>query len=130
MATDFGSCWSCTTDLTMPSIMATGFRVVGEAIARRWQTPRGALVDDPNYGFDLSDYVNDDLGRGDLTRIGQSASAEALKDERVISCDVSISLDTAGLMMVTARVGTAQGPFQLVLSVDHVTATLLQVRSL
>lgn len=83
MAVDFGTAWSCVTDLTMPAVLVSGNQVVAEAIARRWQTPRGRLIDDPSYGFDLSDYLNDDLAPADLARIGAQAAAEAAKDQRV-----------------------------------------------
>lgn len=122
---NFGSCWSCVSDVVMPSTMATGFRVVGEAIARRWQTPRGGLIDDPNYGTDLTDSVGDDLDKASLSRLAHSAGAEAEKDERVLSCDVTITL-LGELLMVAGRVVTGLGPFQLVVSVDRVTVTLLQ----
>lgn len=123
----FGSCWSCVDDLTMPAIMVTGNRVVAEAIARRWSTPRGGLVDDPNYGFDLTDYISDDVTQTDLGRIAALAGAEAKKDERVLSCAVTITLDLAGKLTVTGNVRTATGPFQLVLAVSQVTVALLQV---
>ena len=113
----------------MPSTMATGFRVVAEAIVRRWQTPRGGLVDDPNYGFDLSDFVSDDLGKSDLARIAKSAAAEALKDERVLACDVTVQYLVGGMLAVSGKVQTALGPFQLVVSVGQVTISLLQVKA-
>lgn len=122
----FGSCWSCLTDLTMPSVMATGFRVVAEAIARRWQTPRGGLLDDPNYGYNLLDFISDDIDKGTLAQIAQLAGAEAEKDERVLGCSVTINF-VGGVMMVFGRVDTAAGPFQLVVSVSDVTVSLLQV---
>jgi hypothetical protein len=123
---NFGACWSCVTDVVMPSTMATGFRCVGEAIARRWQTPTGGLVDDPTYGYDLTDYVGDDLNTGDLARIAQAAGAEAQKDERVLRATVNISL-LAGVMTVAGLIITAAGPFRLVASVSSVTVTLLEV---
>ena len=123
----FGSGWSCVDDLTMPSVMATGNRSVSEAIARRWQTPRGGLIDDPNYGYDLSDFVNDDLKLSDLGRIANLAGAEARKDERVLTCAVTIELTAAGELRVTANVKTATGPFQLVLAVSQVSVRLLSV---
>lgn len=125
--TPFGTCWSCVTDLTMPAINASGFRVVAEAIARRWQTPRGGLVDDPNYGFNLSDFISDDLSPADIARMAKMAAAEAVKDERVVACDVDITLLPTGAMTVTGNVQTAQGPFQLVVGVSQVTVALLQV---
>ena len=127
MAVDFGTCWSCITDVTTPATMASGFRVIGEAIARRWQTPRGGLIDDPNYGFDLTDFIGDDLGKGDLARIAHGASAEAEKDERVLSCAVTLTMTGGGqLMTVVGSVETGQGPFQLVVAVSAVSVTLLQ----
>lgn len=123
----FGSCWSCVSDLTMPSVMVTGNRVVAEAIARRWSTPRGGLIDDPNYGFDLSDFLGDDLDPSGLGRIASFAGAEAIKDERVLSCSVTLTLSTAGRMTVNGLVRTATGPFRLVLSVDQVSVSLLSV---
>jgi hypothetical protein len=113
-------------DLTMPARTASGFRVVAEAIVRRWQTPRGGLIDDPNYGFDLSDFLSDDIDTAGLNRIKNSAKAEALKDERVIGVDLNLTF-ISGVMMVTANVTTAAGPFKLVVSVSQVSTTLLQV---
>lgn len=128
MAVDFGSCWSCISDLTMPSTMATGFQVVAEAIVRRWQTPRGTLVGDANYGFDLTDAVNDDMDKGDLASLAHFAGAEAEKDERVLSCTVTATLLASGLLAVVGKVTTAQGPFQLVVSVSQFEVTLMQVK--
>ncbi len=128
-APDFGSCWSCITDLVMPSTMASGFQVVAEAILRRWQTPRGGLIDDPNYGFDLSDYIGDDLDTRGLARIGQAAAAEAQKDERVLNAAVTVSL-IGDALTVAGLISTAKGPFRLVVSVDQVNTTLLQVSAL
>lgn len=127
MATpDFGSAWSCTTDLAMPASYASGFRVVAEAILRRWQTPRGGLIDDPNYGFDLSDFIGADLDRSVLANLAHNAGAEAEKDERVLSCQVSATL-AGELLLISGTVETAEGPFALVVSVSAVTITLLQV---
>lgn len=125
--TDFGSAWSCLTDLTMPATYASSFRVVAEAIARRWQTPRGGLIDDPNYGFDLSDFVNDDIDPRVQSQIAFNASQEAKKDERVLSCDVTVTPFPGGVLIVTGSVTTEDGPFTLVVSVSDVTITLLQV---
>jgi hypothetical protein len=123
---DFGTCWSCVTDLTMPAVMVTGFRVVAEAIARRWQTPRGGLIDDPNYGFDIADYINDDLDTTTLGRLAQALGAEAEKDERVQSCSCTVGLN-GEQMTVSALVVTAKGPFRMVVAVSKVTTTLLRV---
>lgn len=124
---DFGTCWSCTVELTDPAVMVTGFRVIAEAIVRRWQTPRGALIDDPNYGYDVAQWTSGDMGPGDLARVASEAGAEAEKDERVLSCDVTVSVLTGNAMNVIGKVETSKGPFTLVVGVDQVSVTLLQV---
>lgn len=107
--------------------MASGKRAVAEAIARRWGTPRGGLIDDPDYGYDVSDLVNDDLDKATLARVAHFAKAEAEKDERVRSCTVGIVQMIDQSLLVTGTVVTAEGPFQLVVSVSQVTVSLLQV---
>lgn len=126
-AVDLGTCWSCTDTLTDPAIMATGFQCVAEAVVRRWGTPRGSLIDDPNYGYDLTDSVGDDMGPGDLARTTSLAQAEAEKDERVLACDVGITLQSDQTLKVQAKITTAQGSFDLVVAVTGLTVTLLQV---
>lgn len=125
---NFGTCWSCVSDLTMPAIMATGFQVVAEAIIRRWSTSQGQLIDDPDYGFNLTDLISDDLGPGQIAQAQQSASAEAQKDERVLACAVKLTLDVAGTLAVVANVTTAQGPFKLVASVSAIGVSDLLVQ--
>ena len=124
---DFGTCWSCVDDLTMPSVMASGFRVVGEAVARRWSTPRGRLIDDLNYGTDVADSISDDLSPRDIARLQQNLAAEAQKDERVLKAVVTVTLTGAGMLIVTGAITTARGPFKLVVSVSAASVTLLQV---
>ena len=128
-AINLGSCWGTPSgqDLSSPAYMASGFQCVGEAIARRWGTSPGQLIDDPNYGYNLTDLVSDDIDASDLPRIQQRAAAEALKDERVLGCIVQMTLPTSGVLTVTAQVTTAAGPFKLVVAVSAVTTAILLV---
>lgn len=121
-ATNFGQCWSCVSDLTMPSVMASGNLVVAQAIARRWQTPRGGLVGDSDYGYCLSDFVSSDISDSDLVAISGYAASEALKDQRVTSCDATATLNL-GTLTVTAKVTTGLGPFTLVVSTSQFLST-------
>lgn len=122
---DFGTCWSAGPYLTQPATLASGKRVVGEAVARRWSTPRGRLLDDPNYGTDVTDAVNADLSPSDIKRWQTQLAQEAEKDERVLSCTVTVTL-IDGVLTVTGAVDTADGPFTLVLTVDQYRAIRLQ----
>lgn len=124
---DFGICWGCVEDLTMPSVMVSGFRVVAEAVVRRWSTNRGELIDDPNYGTNVTDAISDDLSPRDIAYLEQRLAAEAQKDERVKRCVVEVALTTAGLLTVTGSITTAAGPFRLVVAVTAATTTLLLV---
>ncbi len=139
---DFGTCWGTPNgqDLSMPSYMAKGFQVVAEAVLRRWSTTRGRLVDDPNYGTNVTDSISDDLSPRDIARLNQSLAAEAQKDERVLKAVVSVTLtapgrtfapspggDVAGVLIVTGAIQTAQGAFKLVVSASQAGVQLLQV---
>jgi hypothetical protein len=125
---DFGTCWGTPQgqDLSSPSYMATGFQVVGEAIARRWTTTQGRLIDDPSYGTNITDAIGDDLSPADIQALQTALSVEAQKDERVLLCSVTLALGVDGTLTAKAQVTTTVGPFQLVLTVSAVTpATLL-----
>lgn len=125
-ATNFGSDLSCVTDLTPAMAETSGQHIVAEAVARRWQTPRGGLIDDPSYGYDLTDFVDDDISQQDIARLSAGAEAEALKDERVFACTVKTTF-AGGLLIVVGTITTALGPFTLVLSVSAVSVQILRV---
>lgn len=118
-----GTCWGTPLgqDLSMPSYMASGQQCVAEAILRRWSTSPGQLIDDPGYGYNLTDLINADLGPNDLAYAQQQLASEAQKDERVLQCNVVLTLTAAGMLICTATITTAGGPFQLVLAVSAVT---------
>lgn len=126
---NFGTCWGTPggQDVSTPSYMATGFQVVGEAVARIWTTSPKQLIDDPDYGYNLTDLIGADLSPRDLLRAQQGASVAAQRDERVLSCDVLLDLTTVGQLVATANIATANGPFKLVLTVSNVNPTTLLV---
>lgn len=107
--------------------MASGLQCVAEAVLRRWGTSPGELIDDPTYGYNLTDLVGADLSPADLSYAQQQAAAQAQLDERVLQCTVTITLTVAGLLTVVANVVTAAGPFKMVVSVSAVTTQLLLV---
>lgn len=118
--TDFGSDLSCVKDLDPRCVVVTGRRLLAEAIVRRWITPRGGLIDDPNYGTDVTAYLNDDVKPSDIATLKSAMAAEAEKDERVNSCDIDVQIPPfgTGVYTITALVHDNNGPFQLVVSVD------------
>jgi hypothetical protein len=122
----YGHDLSCTTDLDPSMLEVDGLQCLSQALFRRIITPRGTLIDDPNYGVDLTGYLNDDLGPADLARIGASVDAEFAKDERVFRSSTTITF-LLNTLTVASVVYPSSGPsFRLVIGVGSVTAQILQ----
>jgi len=129
MATDFGTDVSTFPDLDPSFATMSGPRVLGEAIARRISTPRGALHYAPNYGTDVRSYLNDAVTPAKLAQWQREIQAECQKDERVRSAAVSLSFQAQSqTMRITIGIETADGPFTLVLSATAVSVAVLDAR--
>lgn len=103
---------------------------LGEALARRYETPRGSLWYAPDYGYDLRGRLGDSLTTSDLAQMPGDIEAEALKDERVQSAAAIVTFDaSAATLTVTLTGTTAIGPFQFVLAVSALTVNLLSASS-
>ena len=102
----------------------SGWRGLGQALARRLVTPRGSLLDDPSYGYDLRSRLNDSLTPADLAALGAIVTRELEADERVETATPTVAF-AAGALRVAARITTASGTFRLVLAVGDVTAEIL-----
>lgn len=131
MSVDYGLDLACVSDLdtTLTETAPGGRRIVAEAVARRLQTPRGRLIGDPNYGFDLVGYCNDDLNAGGLAWIQSQVVAECLKDERVTEAACELELDAGDVMTATISLRLVDDPdlLSLVLAVSVVTVEILSV---
>jgi hypothetical protein len=125
--TDLGRDLACVSDLSQDMHEATGRRCLAEAIARRLMTDRGTLVGDPDYGFNLLNFMNADLGTGDLAALRAGVEAEALKDERVIAATATAAL-ADGLLIVIVTLTDALGPFILTLAVSAVDVKILDLK--
>lgn len=123
---NFGFDLSCTTDLDPLMVEVSGLALLGQAVYRRFITPRGSVIDDPNYGFDLQTLLNDDLDPQDVGQITASIQNECVKDERILSATASVVIVPPGILNVTLNLTSALGPFKLVLAVSAVTVAILQ----
>ena len=128
-AVNFGTCWGTPQgqDLSMPSYMASGNQVVAEAVLRRWTTTTGQLIDDADYGYNLTELISSDLSPTDVSYAQVQAGAQAEQDERVLSCLVRLDLSVQGVITVTAIITTTNGPFTLVATISAIGVTNLQV---
>ncbi len=120
--TDYGSDFSCITDLDAKLSTVSGPLVVGQAILRRYITPRGGLWYDPEYGTDLRQFLN---GARSRFAVARACELEALKDDRVqqASAEVEITRDT---MTIVVRLTLADGPFALTVSVSSLTVEMIE----
>lgn len=109
--------------------LVRGVRGLAEACGRRLVTPRGSLLDDPGYGYDLRGRLNDNLTPADLAQLAVEVRAELMRDERVEEASVTVTL-ASNALRVSGVVLSSAGPFRLVLSVSSITAEVLAAEAL
>lgn len=112
--------------------VVSGARLLAEACYRRLITDRGQLLDDPNYGFSLSRYLNRALTKAEEAALPGLIRLELMKDARVESVSVLVRMtrQSNGALQAVVHievVGVETGPFPLVVSADSVTTQLLQL---
>lgn len=130
MATNYGSDSYCLTDIQRISTLVTDPRVViGQRVARRLQTPRGALAlinGDPNFGYDVRQLVNAKLTPNFKVNAQKSIRDEVEKDQEVLSASVTVaSADAGSGVAITILIQPSDGPFSLVMNVRDLTVEVL-----
>lgn len=119
---------ACVDDLDPTLRETTGVETFQHALARRLATPRGWLLDDENYGYDVRDELSAEVTRSDVPRIGASVRGEVLKDDRVLTASVRTTVEgpTAAQRLTIAVNGeAADGPYDLTLDVSKLSVSLL-----
>jgi hypothetical protein len=121
-STDLGSDFACVMDLDPNLTVVSGRLALGQAVARRWLTIPGTLWYDRTYGAGLLAAIN---GAVQSTESWSSIlETEALKDERVLECTVSVSFANETLT-VLGRLVDAEGPFDLTVAVGALSIDVL-----
>jgi hypothetical protein len=96
MSNDYGSDFSAVEDVDPYLTFLDGALLplaLTEALARKFDVPRGGLFYDPAYGLSLSQFLLDSI---DTQIAEQAIVGEALKDERVASCKALITVQPDG----------------------------------
>jgi phage baseplate assembly protein W len=122
---DYGYDISTFPDLDPTFSALSGTSAIAQAILRRLRTPRGTLEEDDDFGYDLTDLVNDDYTRENLNRWRREIADECLKDERVSFATVTITKQAGDTLLVSIGLVSADGPFDLVISLPDLTHELL-----
>lgn len=116
----------CVTDIDPGAIEVDGRVLLAQALARRLITPRGGLIDDPNYGYDVTQFLNDDIQPATITRMQGQIVAEMLKDERVLAASCQVQF-VGSQLMITISITDGIGPFPLVLAISAVSVQILSI---
>lgn len=133
MSAGYGIDTSCY-DTLVTGRLVTGVELVQQAVFRRFITARGTLVDGPDgevYGLDLQDFIGVVGPTSAIDALPDAIRNEVLKDDRVASCDVSLSAvvnpDATYDLTITidANLSDESGDFTLTLSATNAATTLL-----
>ena len=119
----FGQTWGGVTDLSTPSIMVSGNTAIAQMILKRFTTPRGRCLTDPNFGLDLTQYISKTMSQAQAVSLQRQCNQEATKDERVSSAAIALTF-LGGAISVSGTVQTASGPFQFVGVVGSVAGAI------
>jgi len=108
----------------------TGRETAQQQIARRLMTPAGSLFWDPDYGFDLRQFLLAKVDARTVFKLRAGATKEILKEESVRSARVEVEVINGGTtagqtLRITITGQLADGPFTLVLGVSQLTVEVL-----
>lgn len=126
MTIDFGTDLKCGDDLDPAMGEVSGIDLMRQVVRHRLTTRRGSLLRYPDYGIDVRDLLSEGVDDDALAQIPATIDAELAKDERILSSTTVAEWNEAtGKLTLTITITLAEGPFDLVLSVDRVTVELL-----
>jgi hypothetical protein len=126
----YGRDLSCTTELDPALAEVDPFspRAVAEALVRRLTTPHGSLLDDPDYGEDITGAENRGTTAADLAGLATRIKNEVTKDDRVDTSEVRVVADSAARTLTISLRVTLRDPsssdFELVLACSNGTVLL------
>lgn len=128
MSVFYGSDTACLTDLTLIDRQVTDPKtLIAQRLARRLQTPRGALAnigDDPNFGWDVRQYLNGKFTTSTTITAQEQIQSECLKDEQVATAKAAVTL-VNGTMTIALSIVSSAGPFTLTMNVNQLTTALV-----
>ena len=111
-------------DIQDTAIEASGYLAFAQSLARRLITKRGTLIDDPNYGIDVRDWLNLETTPKNARLLSAQAASELRKDDRVVSATVTVTYGV-GTMSLRCVVRGTELPVVFTLNVSDVTVELL-----
>jgi hypothetical protein len=104
--------------------------IVMQAIYRRLITPRGGLIDDPDYGLCVQDWIEGGMTAVELSQLPGVVANEIQKDDRVVRAIVAVRQLDARTIALDISGEIAGGPFAMVVSVSPSAVLLEEMRTL
>jgi hypothetical protein len=109
----------------MPTV--SGRTALIHRLAVRLQTPRGRFRWWPNFGTDMTQFLN---SKARPSVIASAAEAECLKDEQVESVVATAELlDSGRTLRLVLVIEDAEGPFRLTLDIAQAKLTLIELQA-
>lgn len=131
-APPYGRDTSCTGRMR-PGTVVSGGLLLGQAAYRRLITDRGSLLDDGNYGLNLSRKLGADVTTDEIATYPGQIRAELLKDPRLEAVAVNIAVqNSAGRITLNVEIrgiGVTGEGFALSLHVSDVRVELLSLEA-
>lgn len=129
----YGSDLSCDDDLTAycDEVGGGSKLALGQALYRRLITPRGSLLDDPDYGVDVPGFLGNGVTQRELAGLAGAIRNELVKDDRVDSAQAEVVLDAPQFMRVSVLITPVDptiGTFGLTFAVKDGAAMLEEIR--
>jgi phage baseplate assembly protein W len=130
----YGTDLSCVSDITeaLDEVDAGSTLGIAQAVLRRLSTPRGGLVDDPDYGLDVRGMLNRATDAAAIRDLQGQVRNEVSKDDRVDAVDAVVSVTFAPTTLRVALTITPADveldPFTMTVAVTS-TAVLLEALS-
>lgn len=102
----YGSDLSCDDDIDKGFAEVSGDDQLGiaQSLYRRLITPRGALIDDPDYGYQVAALVHQGLSDADLRAAAGAIHNELVKDDRLDDVVVTLARETLDTLTLSIQV--------------------------
>lgn len=128
MATDYGTDFSCTTDIDPLLRLVTGEELMAQVCLHRLYCRQGRLLPNPVANtIDLRDLIATGITARDLPRIEGMCRSALVGDERVYNATVSATFVTlTNTLTLNIKGDGAYGPFNLTIAATAVTVELLR----
>lgn len=133
VAEPYGRDTSATTRIHRGRVVS-GTRLLAEAAFRRLITERGTLLDDPNYGFAVKQFLNADMTPARKAAAPGLIKLEIQKDDRLVDGSVAVDITEERMpngslewTIDASAVGVDEGPFEFSVLVSDVTVELLAI---